>query len=1268
MWPPKGHEGCWVQGMVTKLTARVAWLTAVLLLGCPASGPGPGLGSRGITAETHTFFPVSGAATHAVGAQTIDGPITCESCHPTQAVSFKDISCTGCHAHDAQTTDLLHRSQPDYRYDSRACFTCHPTSEKIPFSHTGIGVGTCAGCHDVNKTFAALPVPGFTHPSMSGADCGACHTPSGWKGAANGTLDVFDPLTSLRIEALIPRYQGTSISLLTPQTQILPMPMKHQTTQVVAAALGACTNCHPDSAQGTYYPGKLHGSLEALGLSQPSQCSDCHSMSVPRGFVGPLATAPLRIPSSGEMKHDAVSWSAGSPTQQLLVSAECGTCHQPGAANGWATANDGSTPAKYHASLTAKALPQPSSCVDCHANSRPLGVLSAPQAALPAQVTFDHQHPDALGDCQTCHAGSAPGFTSFAQGKFHLPGSPNPTSCVACHAGERPTSTATWASTTYTKSPFDYVTNSLGITHGAGQDCVVCHAGPGTGQWGSTQNWLNGHFEHGPNTLSARSCINCHTTQRPDRLPGATAQDMATLLGFDHAQNGTGDCYGCHQATVTAGKYVDLFNPTTGMLPNGDWKGGQDYPGSTLVSSQTSFIKVDELLLNRSGPHNLVTGISSRTSTYYNAMLHTAAAVPPALNAGPTGQPDYATCWHCHTHTNGTVTAYSGGVFHASLTQYRATVGGPVTPLPQPTSGCVQCHDPQMRPNGIVQRAASNLRPMDHDAAFVTPVNIGGTMAGNANGLDCAVCHKSTAGSTTWADGEFHANVGVAVPSDCTVCHYPLMADAVKADLTQGTTFAMKHRSGVLTFQKCDTCHGGALAKGSTAPPTAALWQPGAYHGSLSAQPQACVDCHAVSDPVMSTASLETYTLAVGGTATNGTQWMSHASPQVAGRDCASCHLSDAKKTGSAWSHSTRFHPAVTSATSCQECHGTANGQGTVPGTRNNLPSGLTPTATVSTIAGVSGSGVAAGTRDQMNHADLNVTGHDCNFCHTQQGSATAAPAAGKEWAQAKFHPNFGGGATALLMNGTTGRCSNCHLNVKPAAGYSPQDHSAFTNVSGSQDCAACHSLPGTGTVGAPNWKGASGVPPFISVGGFNVSVPPAASGTVQGGISNLPHPTVASGMSCTACHASSSGGRRAIGYDHASALINANCKACHEAGSDLVGTPWNRTVAATNLPANCGEGGGSVRDREGDTRAIGLTTLACSDKASTKSCGSASCAQNHFYPADCYECHVKPTGLSVTRTGQSYVTGWRFPHNRNAMQPATCCMCHEAKAGGCRP
>src|SRR5262249_16143944 len=276
------------------------------------------------------------------------------------------------------------------------------------------------------------------------------------------------------------------------------------------------------------------------------------------------------------------------PTTTAVVTQDCGVCHAPPATStsaGWAANRSGMTPALYHASLTAAAVAQPGYCVDCHANSRPNGGMTVPSTNL----VFDHTIPAATRDCATCHQGSAPTarWSSWAGGKYHLTGDATPATCLPCHAGERPTSTTNWKSTTYASAPFDYGTNAQGITHGAGQDCVVCHGGPGTGVWGSSQNWVGGTFLPAARTMSsnpslpgdARLTTNpstpSHATQRPDLQPGTNAALINTLLGFDHSANGTGDCSGCHQATVTANRYQTFFNIT--QKNSGDWKGGQAY-------------------------------------------------------------------------------------------------------------------------------------------------------------------------------------------------------------------------------------------------------------------------------------------------------------------------------------------------------------------------------------------------------------------------------------------------------------------------------------------------------------------------------------------------------------------------------------------------------------------------------------------------------------------------------------------------------------------
>src|SRR5581483_5155648 len=151
-------------------------------------------------------------------------------------------------------------------------------------------------------------------------------------------------------------------------------------------------------------------------------------------------------------------------------------------------------------------------------------------------------------------AASSNAYTAWSGGKFHNVNDATPSTCLPCHEGERPTSTSTWVSSTFRNSPFDFVTNANGVKHGDGLDCVVCHAGPGTGQWGTNQNFVGGTFPHGPSTVASTTCIACHTTQRADIVLGSAATANQEL-GFDHSKDGTGDCFGCHQQTVTDGTY-----------------------------------------------------------------------------------------------------------------------------------------------------------------------------------------------------------------------------------------------------------------------------------------------------------------------------------------------------------------------------------------------------------------------------------------------------------------------------------------------------------------------------------------------------------------------------------------------------------------------------------------------------------------------------------------------------------------------------------------
>ena len=1213
---------------VRRQTIVLLWAIA-LAFGCSSGNSGASL--AGVTPSFHGLFPIASG----------DHAVDCVMCH-TDATTFSNFTCLGCHTHEQTATGLVHTSVAAYAYGSAGCYQCHPSPTRQPFNHTGITTN-CAFCHDTGASFAALPVAGFSHQATNGADCGKCHVTSSWATGAMPSVLVFDPSRDVTVTGLIPSYASTSIAALTPRVQALPMDMDHSTTTLPTGTMGNCAGCHAGASSGALFPGVLHASLAAQGISQPATCAECHTASVPVGFVGPAATNPARSPASGEMKHDAVEWSNGAPTAVSIVVADCSVCHvsPSGAATvTWATGRSGAAVPRFHSSLQSAKLSEPASCLDCHANTRPKAVLTSSTASVPAKVTFDHQSQGALGECATCHAESASsGFASWSGGRYHLVGSATPSSCLPCHGGERPTSTSGWVNATYATSPFDYGTNSAGITHGDGQDCVVCHAGPGTGAWGGSQNWASGHFPHGPTTVASTTCVACHTSQRPDLQPGTTPATMAALLGFDHSLNGTGDCFGCHQPTVAAGRYVNYDNPTTHTLPGGDWAGAEFYPGATLVSASDSVVTLTELTLTRSG--SLVTGFTTATATLYGAMSHVSAGIPAQVSPGPASSPDMTKCWHCHTNVNGAVTSYAGGHFHSALSSYSATPGGAVTPLPQPTGNCADCHS-NMRPTGIVEYSGSDLQPMDHAALFASPVSLGGVNVTGVSGLDCSSCHSHP--GSTWADGSFHARISSAVPADCTVCHYPLMATST-ADVANGTLYAMSHRSPLITVQRCDQCHTTALGNSTTTPVASNLWRTGAFHGSVAVQPSACLDCHSASPPSVATQSSVPYVLASGGTATNSYQWMSHAAGSVVGVDCVVCHSADAKASGAAWSKSTAYHAKVASPGSCQVCHGLTNGNGAVAGTGNNLPFGLTDSSTLTTASADSTTGVPAGTHDQIVHTDINVSAKDCSFCHTQAGPSTVSGVQGKEWAQSKFHTSFSSGAP-LVMNTTTGRCSDCHLNVKPGTAFTAQDHSTFTSTSGTEDCSQCHTWPGTGSAASPNWLGGGGPPAFIVVGGFTIPNPPSNPPAIQAGIANLPHPSTAS-VSCAICHTGGVGGPGAKGYDHASTLIATMCTACHETGSNLVGTVWN---GATSASAGAG-----------DTRPITL--------ASVSQQGNQP-APNHFFldrgsaKVDCYNCHAMPAGVSTTTTGSAYTSAWSFHHPPRATIQNFCYFCHANGTG----
>jgi hypothetical protein len=54
---------------------------------------------------------------------------TCATCHVNPG-DYAVFACINCHEHNRTETDAHHREVREYRWESNACYTCHPRGRK----------------------------------------------------------------------------------------------------------------------------------------------------------------------------------------------------------------------------------------------------------------------------------------------------------------------------------------------------------------------------------------------------------------------------------------------------------------------------------------------------------------------------------------------------------------------------------------------------------------------------------------------------------------------------------------------------------------------------------------------------------------------------------------------------------------------------------------------------------------------------------------------------------------------------------------------------------------------------------------------------------------------------------------------------------------------------------------------------------------------------------------------------------------------------------
>lgn len=786
-----------------------------------------------------------------------------------------ETSCNTCHA-SVRPTTLVGTHQFSHMSSTWGgtgdCISCHTTTlwSQGQFSHDPRPT-TCQECHQNQRPTTLVGTPAFDHTLNGMGDCVACHNQTttsfsslaDWAGGEGLPHDLIG-VRAITLSVGKPTFSGTTMSSVATQSVTLALQMFHNSAQIPLGGIDTCVACHTGAASGNFTNGRFHTSLGALtvAMSQPTLCLDCHIGAKPVGFVGPVDSAN-RTPASAKMRHEATTWAKDflgnwAPTTTAIVPAECSTCHtNPGGV--WSGA-------QFHANMS----PQPTSCIACHANSRPPGSFGSP--------LFNHYTRGGTQDCTVCHTVST--FASvgnWAGGQFPHTAI---TSCSECHNSQRPTTNTGWQQTVTS------ATTTMDFTkHGGTTDCYTCHSTTVTHN--TMADWQGGNFSHSP---APTTCTNCHTY--PVGPVGASNTNHLTQFGPD------GNCIACHSNASAFATMANWQGATAGVPPAGLINGD-------MTKFSWTYWTVNPVNLTLSG--NRVLGAVTVSGTKLPMqILHTSNQISNTL---------LTSCSTCHT--SGT-TAGSGTRFHTHIT-------------PQPTTNCKSCHSPGGVATGIIGPilGSTDTTPnMNHNALYASGQSI-------VTAQDCSKCHTNP--GNKWNDGVFHANIGTNTLNNCTACHGVKMP---RTDITAAETYTssmsvtipqhMDHLSTYVT-QDCVTCHlQKGPANGNSKP-----WETSVskFHSVVSsASITTCSECHTLDKPA-ATVFYASTTISK----------YAHSTNYQGDMDCFGCHTkkatsnyTDLTKIGVSWTggmftHRDQNNNKITSSGACATCHTSFTYNSTIP-------------------------------------------------------------------------------------------------------------------------------------------------------------------------------------------------------------------------------------------------------------------------------------------------------------------------------------------------
>ncbi len=813
-------------------------------------------------------------------------------------------NCSTCHESARPLTRTMTHNFDHSRFEwlGQDCATCHTNKNDWgvtwttgQFAHSP-QPGSCIECHENQMPRAQIlvgqdPLRPYLH--TAGGECVTCHySTSKFDSLTDFRPAAFEPSglvgsKAFTINVVTPTFNGTTMVRSNPVAKSFKLEVDHGQDQVGSLA---CATCH--TTAGTFSAALFHRNISL----NPNSCNECHVNARPVGAVG----------AKGFMRHEAVSWVSNvigtvNRGTTAVVGAECATCHlntssMPQAGMNPVTGSKPFSGSSFHLNMPAAGL---SSCLDCHAHSRPTNSANftdltwkgKTNTGAPPFTTFDLSRHATNVDCATCHI--APGVAAttaanWAPGYFrHTSANLN---CVSCHTSAGVTSTS-------------HV--------GFNSNCVTCHAGA-VGQFPNPviADWKVNVVSGAPTGVVGEKTVASATTCVPvlGSVPICSSAPVNTIAkGYDHAVNTNNvSCQNCHGPTAASsanGKFhvapvgaAGWVAPSPTDLANCNRCHDPTPPPATVASIKTVGIVGSQINLN--------TGTTPFAGVYHG---HAQIAGQQCATCHSAPSPNVPSVWTSATK------------IHSRFTSTQLAT-------------CSECHNKRM-PSGLINRKNQLAYKGTHQPQKFTHTNL--LSLPTVASQQCSNCHSSSNLSWT-AAGTVNFHSRTTVTASCNTCH--VSPTGTVTSQTSGVAF---DHGAPGTVGDCASCHQASLPRVVARTPQAIDWD-----GGTAAPRTYTIPSHKTAGLTVA-GFTGTHSANANCSACHGTgnykviTDFDHQGLPAGQNSCVSCHLG-AKADVAIYIASTsgismktagdRHHPTSIfngKNTSCVGCHTTARGANT---------------------------------------------------------------------------------------------------------------------------------------------------------------------------------------------------------------------------------------------------------------------------------------------------------------------------------------------------